>query len=148
MLAIIAWIVFVSAVFVASQLSSETSEVIEEAVVTPVVSVAPEIEPSPMPVPEPEPEPEPKPEPEPEESTPVREDIPLDAETQTLLYQACDETGVQYELALAVVWKETRFQNINGDNGGPSYANKMAAANKVSQYVSDVLNYMNILGGN
>lgn len=48
---------------------------------------------------------------------PVREDIPLDAETQRLLYQACEETGIPYELALAVVWKETRFRNIVGDGG-------------------------------
>ena len=132
---------------------------------------------------------------------PVREDIPLDAETQKLLYQACDATGIQYELALSVIKKETDFRNIVGDsgnsigymqiqprwhgermerlgvsdladpygnflvgcdylaelmgkeyglewalhayNGGPSYANKMAKAKKVSQYAEDVLNYMN-----
>ena len=51
------------------------------------------------------------------EPDPVREDIPLDAEVQRLLYQACEETGVQYELALAVVWKETNFRNIYGDGG-------------------------------
>lgn len=141
-----------------------------------------------------------------EESAPVRDDIPLDAETQLLLYQACNETGVPCEVALAVVWKETNFQNINGDggksigymqvqprwhsermerlgvtdladpygnflvgcdylaemirkdrglewalhayNGGPTYANKMAKAERVSQYAESVLNYMNTLGGN
>lgn len=140
------------------------------------------------------------------EPDPVREDIPMDAETQRLLYRACDETGVAYELALAVVWKETNFRNIAGDggksagymqvqrkyhsdrmerhgvkdltdpygnflvgcdylaeliakekglewalmayNGGPSYANKLAKAGKVSQYAKNVLNYMNNLGGN
>lgn len=51
------------------------------------------------------------------EPDPVREDIPLDAEVQRLLYQACEETGVQYELALAVIWKETNFRNIYGDGG-------------------------------
>ena len=51
------------------------------------------------------------------EPDPVRDDIPLDAETQRLLYQACDETGVEYELALAVINQETRFTNIVGDNG-------------------------------
>lgn len=140
------------------------------------------------------------------EPDPVRDDIPMDAETQRLLYQACDETGVQYELALAVVWKETNFRNIYGDggasagymqvqkkyhsdrmerhgvkdltdpygnflvgcdylaeliakekglewalmayNGGPSYANKLAEAKKVSKYAKNVLDYMNNLGGN
>ena len=48
---------------------------------------------------------------------PVREDIPLDADTQRQLYRACDEVGVSYELALAVIWRESRFQNIVGDNG-------------------------------
>jgi hypothetical protein len=51
------------------------------------------------------------------EFNPVREDIPLDEETQRLLYQACDETGIQYELALAVIWQETDFRNIVGDGG-------------------------------
>ena len=134
---------------------------------------------------------------------PVREDIPLDADTQRLLYQACDETGIRYELALSVIWRESRFTNIIGDsgasvgymqvqprwhgdrmerlgvsdladpygnflvgcdylaemlekergvewalmayNGGPSYANKMAKAEKVSKYAKDVLEYMNNL---
>ena len=52
-----------------------------------------------------------------EESVPVRDDIPLDADTQLLLYQACNETGVPCEVAIAVVWKETNFRNINGDGG-------------------------------
>lgn len=135
------------------------------------------------------------------EHDPVREDIPMDAELQRLLYQACEETGVPYELALAVTWRETGFRNITGDNGdsagymqvqerwheermerygvtdlmdpysnfligcdylaellekdrgiewvlhsyngGQSYANKMEKSGKVSQYVHDVLNYMN-----
>ncbi len=136
---------------------------------------------------------------------PTRDDIPLDKDTQVLLYEACGETGVPFELALAVIWKETRFQNLIGDdgssagymqvqerfhwdrmerlgvtdltdpygnflvgcdylaemvdrdrgvewalmayNGGPSYANNMAKAEKVSQYATDVLNYMKNLGG-
>lgn len=44
-------------------------------------------------------------------------DVELDHQTQTLLFQACNETGCPYELALAVIWKETRYQNVNGDNG-------------------------------
>ena len=56
----------------------------------------------------------------PMERDPVREDIPLDAEEQRLLWQACEETGVTYELALAVIWKETNFRNIKVD-GGDSY---------------------------
>ena len=47
----------------------------------------------------------------------IREDIPLDNETQILLRAACDEFGVEYELALAVIWKETTFRNIMGDEG-------------------------------
>ena len=147
-----------------------------------------------------EPEMEP---PTPTETTPVRDDIPLDAETQRVLYQACDEKGITYELALAVIQRETNYRNIVGDggdsvgymqvqqrwhssrmerlgvtdlsdpygnflvgcdylaellnknrglewalhayNGGPTYANYMATAEKMSQYTRDVLNYMNIL---
>ena len=139
----------------------------------------------------------------PMERDPVRDDIPLDAETQRLLWQACEETGITYELALAVIWKETTFRNVVGDggesfgymqvqpkwhqermdrygvtdlmdpysnflvgcdylaeladkdqgiqwmlhayNGGPAYANRLAEAGKVSQYASDVLDYMNRL---
>ena len=53
----------------------------------------------------------------PMERDPVRDDIPLDAETQRLLWQACEETGLTYELALAVIWKETTFRNVIGDGG-------------------------------
>ena len=154
-------------------------------VIPPPVAIGTEVEAAPM------------------ERDPVREDIPLDAEEQRLLWQACEETGITYELALAVIWKETNFRNVKGDggdsygymqvqprwhsermdrygvtdlmdpygnflvgcdylaelaakdrgiewvlhgyNGGPSYANDMAKAGKTSQYVKDVLNYMNIL---
>lgn len=46
-----------------------------------------------------------------------REDVPLDYETQAFLRAACDESGIEYELALAVIWKETTFRNVVGDNG-------------------------------
>lgn len=46
-----------------------------------------------------------------------REDVPLDYETQAFLRAACDESGVEYELALAVIWRETTFRNVVGDNG-------------------------------
>ena len=65
----------------------------------------------------PEPEPEITAEATPMEFNPVRDDVPLDAETQRLLYQACGETGIRYELALAVIWQETDFRNIVGDGG-------------------------------
>ena len=138
-----------------------------------------------------------------EEFNPVREDIPLDEDTQVLLYSVCEAVGIQYELALAVINQETDFRNIVGDggastgymqiqqrwhedrmerlgvtdladphgnflvgcdylaeliakergiewalmayNGGPSYANEMAKAGKVSKYAEDVLNYRNNL---
>ena len=46
-----------------------------------------------------------------------RYDVPLDDETQAFLRAACDESDVPYELALAVVRKESTFQNIIGDSG-------------------------------
>lgn len=54
------------------------------------------------------------------EDTYLRDDLPLDYETQMKLYGACLEFGVDYDLALAVMEQETRFQNIMGD-GGESY---------------------------
>lgn len=46
-----------------------------------------------------------------------RDDIPLDCETQALLRAACEESGVEFELAVAVIWKETTFRNVIGDDG-------------------------------
>ena len=46
-----------------------------------------------------------------------RDDIPLDFETQACLRTACDESGVPFELALAVIRKESTYQNITGDSG-------------------------------
>ena len=46
-----------------------------------------------------------------------RDDIPLDYETQALLRAACCESGVEYELALAVIRKESTYRNVTGDDG-------------------------------
>ena len=46
-----------------------------------------------------------------------RSDVPLDGDTQAFLHAACEESGITYELALAVIRKETGFQNVMGDNG-------------------------------
>ena len=51
------------------------------------------------------------------EDTYLREDIPLDYDTQMLLYGACLEFEVPYELALAVIEQETNFRNVTGDYG-------------------------------
>ena len=48
---------------------------------------------------------------------PTYDEIPLDADTQILLYQACGVANVPFELALAVVWRETNFKNVSGDSG-------------------------------
>lgn len=46
-----------------------------------------------------------------------REDVPLDGDTQAFLRAACEETGIPYELALAVIRQETEFRNVTGDDG-------------------------------
>lgn len=46
-----------------------------------------------------------------------RDDVPLDYELQGYLHLACQEAGVPYALALAVIQKETNFQNLYGDDG-------------------------------
>jgi len=76
--------------------SAGEEPVVEEA---PVVQIIDKIEAAPM------------------EYDPVRDDIPMDAEHQRLLYKACGETGIRYELALAVIWQETDFRNVVGDDG-------------------------------
>ena len=53
----------------------------------------------------------------PMERDPVRQNIPLSADVQRQLWKACEETGIVYELALAVIWNETDFRNIKGDGG-------------------------------
>lgn len=54
------------------------------------------------------------------EETYLRDDIPLSCELQAMLYGACLEMGVEYELALAVIEQETDFRNVQGD-GGKAY---------------------------
>lgn len=88
----------------------------------------------------------------PMEHDPVREDIPLDAETQRQLWQACEETGVTYEMALAIIWKETNFRNIVGDNGksfGYMQVQKKWHSDRMERYgVTDLMDpYGNFLVG-
>lgn len=51
------------------------------------------------------------------ESGYFRDDIPMDYDTQACLRAACEESGVEYELALAVIRRETEYRNITGDGG-------------------------------
>ena len=51
------------------------------------------------------------------EDTYLRDDLPLDYETQMLLYGACLEFQVDYDLALAVIEQETSYRNLTGDGG-------------------------------
>ena len=46
-----------------------------------------------------------------------RDDVPLSYEDQDFLHTACQESGVPYALALAVIVRETQFQNLVGDDG-------------------------------
>lgn len=55
---------------------------------------------------------------EPEEEQPrIYGNISLSEELQLLVWQACEETGCPYELALSVIYCESSYRNINGDNG-------------------------------
>lgn len=51
------------------------------------------------------------------EDTYLRDDIPLSYELQAMLYGACLEFEIDFDLALAVVEQETDFRNIVGDDG-------------------------------
>lgn len=55
--------------------------------------------------------------PEPEETFRYYDHITLEYELQELLWAACEETGCPYELALAVIFQESTYRNVNGDNG-------------------------------
>ena len=46
-----------------------------------------------------------------------REDVPLSFELQDTLHTACTEFGVDYELMLALIERESQFQNVVGDGG-------------------------------
>lgn len=46
-----------------------------------------------------------------------RDDVPLTYEEQDYLHTACQESGVPYALALAVIERETGFRNVVGDDG-------------------------------
>ncbi len=46
-----------------------------------------------------------------------RYDVPLDFIAQDFLHTACEEAGIPYSLALAVIQRETQFRNIIGDDG-------------------------------
>lgn len=45
------------------------------------------------------------------------DDIPLTHEEQDWLQDACEEFDIPYALALGLIEKETRFQNLVGDDG-------------------------------
>lgn len=84
--------------YYASLPARERSVVVSAAPVAPVVTVAPVAE-------------------EPETPEWYMEDLPLDPELQNALWDACQEFGIDYPLALAVIKQETRFQNLIGDGG-------------------------------
>lgn len=52
-----------------------------------------------------------------EESFRYYDHIALEYDLQKLVWMACEETGCSYELALAVIFRETSYRNVNGDNG-------------------------------
>lgn len=49
-----------------------------------------------------------------------RDDVPLTYEEQDFLHTACEESGIPYALALAVIEQETDFRNVLGDDGASS----------------------------
>lgn len=46
-----------------------------------------------------------------------RDDIPMTYQEQDFLHTACEESGVEYALALGVIRQETGFRNVVGDDG-------------------------------
>jgi hypothetical protein len=69
---------------------------------------------------------------------PVRElpevDFPLDIPTQKILWAACKEWDVPYELALAVCWRETQYQHLVTPHGGQMYYGMIAVQLKSAKW--------------
>jgi soluble lytic murein transglycosylase-like protein len=54
---------------------------------------------------------------EPPRAIPYWEEIPLEADEQVILLNACEEFGVPFSLALGVMEQESRFTMVSGDGG-------------------------------
>lgn len=52
-----------------------------------------------------------------DEPAEVPYDVPLEPEIYELLRSSCLEAEIPLELALSVIWKETNYRNLVGDNG-------------------------------
>lgn len=62
----------------------------------------------------------------PEAPKPPEYDVPLDKYQQQILWEACKEWNVPYELALAVCFCETNFTDLITEHGGKTYYGMMA----------------------
>lgn len=69
-----------------------------------------------------------------------RQEIPLDRYLQETLYNACQEWGVPYELAVAVCWRETEYQNLVTPLPSGTYYGMMAVD------IEDAGYYMELCG--
>ena len=69
-----------------------------------------------------------------------RQEIPLDRYLQETLYSAAMEWGVPYELAVAVCWRETEFQNLVTELPSGTYYGMMAVD------IEDAGYYMELCG--
>lgn len=74
-----------------------------------------------------------------------RYDVPLDNYQQETLYNACQEWGVPYELALAVCWRETGYRDLVTTNDTGTYYGMMAVKQSESGYFMDLcgVEYLN-----
>lgn len=72
-------------------------------------------------------------------------DVPLDKYQQQILWEACQEWGVPYELALAVCWRETNFRDLITEVNGKTYYGMMAVQLESAGYYMDQCNveYLN-----
>lgn len=69
-----------------------------------------------------------------------RQEIPMDRYLQETLYHAAWEWGVPYELAVAVCWRETEFQNLVTELPSGTYYGMMAVD------IEDAGYYMELCG--
>lgn len=73
-----------------------------------------------------------------------RQEIPLDKYLQETLYHAAWEWGVPYELAVAVCWRETEFQNLVTKLPSGTYYGMMAVDIEDAGYYMDLCGVDNL----
>jgi hypothetical protein len=74
-------------------------------------------------------------------------EIPLSKDLQKYIYDLCNENNVDYELALSVIWKESKFEsNLINKNSNQTHDYGLFQINTVNlQWIKDTYNITDIM---